>query len=475
MTPEQKTHLVVVDDDQDIQDLICAYFKPKGYEVACYNNAEDALTCDQIETWDVLLTDLLLPQMTGLELTLALKALRPTLPIILISVSKSSEIAIEAVASGAYDFLVKPLHWAQLQISVERALHHKSLKGDISELREIVNSSKTGVNSILGKSPAFLQALDIAARAANSKANIFITGESGTGKEVFAKFIHIKSPHKSGPLVTINCSAIPENLLESELFGYAKGAFTGAVDKKIGLFEEAQNGTLFLDEIGDLSLTLQAKLLRVLQERKIKRVGENQDRSVNCRIISATHKDLAHEVRQGLFREDLYYRLNVIPISIPPLRERTEDLAPLANLFLKRFALENGTPVKSLSPAAMSFLLSNPWRGNVRELENTIERAVVLCYDQIISLEHLVPLTHLHLRGSKINSESTLKMNFVYNFESTLPSLDQVVHSYIEFAIRHNHGAKDKTAKDIGIDRKTLYKKMRIDPALVNLESNQLT
>jgi DNA-binding NtrC family response regulator len=467
MTTEKCKHLVVVDDDIDIQDLISAYFKPKGYQITCFSDAESALakSNSQGTDWDVLLTDLLLPKMTGLEFTISLRKVLPSLPIILISTSKSAETALEAVENGAYDFLVKPLHLAQLQISIERALHLQNLRGDITDLREILSSNKSGARNIIGKSPKFLQALDIAKRVAASKTNLFITGESGTGKDVFAKFIHNASSQRSGPLVTINCSAIPENLLESELFGYAKGAFTGANDKKIGLFEAAQDGTIFLDEIGDLSLPLQAKLLRVLQERKIKRVGENQDRSINCRVISATHKDLSKEVFEGRFREDLFYRLNVIPISIPPLRERQEDLIPLATLFLKRFALENGTPIKTLSPEATSFLLTNPWRGNVRELENAIERAVVLCPDQEITMEHFMPLASILASEAPVALKDPAQRRFVYSHSVALPLLEDVIHSYIEYAIQANQGARDKTARDIGIDRKTLYKKMRLETA----------
>jgi DNA-binding NtrC family response regulator len=262
--------------------------------------------------------------------------------------------------------------------------------------------------------------------------------------------------------VAINCSAIPESLLESELFGHAKGSFTGAYEKKIGLFEEAQNGTLFLDEIGDLSLSLQAKLLRVIQERTIKRVGENTYRDINCRIISATHKDLGLEVNEHRFREDLYFRLNVIPIVIPPLRDRYEDLIPLAENFLKRFALENGSCAKTFSKEAIKFVLDNPWRGNVRELENVVERAVVLSGEPEVSLEDFMPTClDLHTLAQDKIGTSTENMFFV-NHSEHLPTLDDIIQKYIEYAVLKNGGAKDKTAKEIGIDRKTLYKRLRL-------------
>lgn len=462
----RKPHIVVVDDDLDMQDLISAYFKPKGFHVICFSDAEAAIQESLISgsEWDVLLTDLNLPKLSGVELTVQIKKSLPSLPIILITISKSAEKAVEAIQNGAYDFIVKPIHFAQLQISVERALHLKSLTGDISELRERVKSIGLIQGKIIGRSPIFLKALDIAKRVASSSANIFITGESGTGKEVFAKFIHSESKHNSGPFVAINCSAIPENLIESELFGHAKGSFTGAHDKKVGLFEEAQDGTLFLDEIGDLSLPLQAKLLRVIQEKKIKRVGENQLRTINCRIISATHKDLSKEVIENKFREDLFFRLNVIPILIPPLRERQEDVLPLAELFLRKFSLENDSSTKAFSKEALRFIIENKWRGNVRELENSIERAVVLSTGTEITLDDFLPIsTGLTKAMDDVNfGEETFRINYT----NKLPALDDVIQKYMEFAVQKNGGARDKTAKEIGIDRKTLYKRMKLESTI---------
>lgn len=324
-----------------------------------------------------------------------------------------------------------------------------------------INSHEIEEQKIIGCSPKFLNALEVAKRVALSSANIFITGETGTGKEVFAKFIHNESRHQKGPFVAINCSAIPENLLESELFGHAKGSFTGAQDKRIGLFEEAQDGTLFLDEIGDLGLTLQAKILRVLQEKKIRRIGENQPRPINCRIISATNRNLAIDVFEHRFREDLFYRLDVIHIELPPLRERREDIILLAELFLKKFAADNASPAKAFSQEAVQFMLSNEWRGNIRELENSIERAVILCEDSEITLKDI------QLIPTKINGKndhhthSSDNNSFSVPCTEQLPSLDQIIQSYIEFAVLKSGGARDKAAKKIGIDRKTLYKRLK--------------
>ncbi len=461
----KKPHVVVVDDDLDIQDLIVAYFRPKGFEVTCFSDAEAAIKecVNAGQSWDVVLTDLRLPKMSGIAFTVQIKKNRPNLPIILITASASAETAVEAVEKGAYDFIVKPIHFPQLRISVARALYLNSLKGDISELREIVKTASKSQNKVIGCNPGFLMALDVAKRVAPSTANILITGESGTGKEVFAKFIHNEGKRHQGPFVAINCSSIPEQLLESELFGHSKGAFTGAQEKRIGLFEVAQDGTLFLDEIGDLSLSLQAKLLRVVQERTIKRVGENKEIPINCRIISATHKDLGVAVKNNQFREDLFFRLNVIPISIPPLRERREDILPLAESFLRRFALENGAQARSFSKEAIKFLLENHWQGNVRELENAVERAVVLCDKYEISLDDIKPLAIRAHSITESNQNMPGENTFVLQYADQLPSLNEVVHRYIEFAVEKNGGARDKTAKELGIDRKTLYKRLRQD------------
>jgi two-component system, NtrC family, response regulator HydG len=269
--------------------------------------------------------------------------------------------------------------------------------------------------------------------------------------------VHELGDKKNGPFIAINCSAIPENLLESELFGHAKGAFTGASDKKIGLFEEANKGTLFLDEIGDLSIPLQAKLLRVLQERKVKRIGENQYRDISARIICATHKDLRKEVMEGRFREDLFFRLNVIPIFMPPLRERREDILPLSEYFLKKFALMNNTSVRGFSKEAIQKLESREWKGNVRELENAIERAVVLTTAEIILPEDL-PTDDLF--GQSSHDDKTSKEGVSFEYDQPI-TLDELCKKYIEYIFEKNDGAKEQTAKDLGIDRKTLYRKLK--------------
>lgn len=307
---------------------------------------------------------------------------------------------------------------------------------------------------IIAHSPRFLKVLDVARRVASSSANVLITGESGTGKEIIARMIHDLSARGKETFVPINCSAIPDQLLESELFGYARGAFTGATGPKVGLFEEANGGTLFLDEIGDLDLHLQAKLLRVLQEKKVKRVGENHYRPLNIRILAATHNDLNEEVQQKKFREDLFFRLNVVPIEVPPLRERTEDILPLAEYFLRKYALKHQTQDKVFSKEVLQYLLNQSWLGNVRELENTIERAVILSTGSEIVVRDL---------EGGIKRAPCLDSIFerLCEKEGQLLSLEEICRQYIDYALKVNKGLREKTAKDLGIDRKTLYRKIQ--------------
>lgn len=310
---------------------------------------------------------------------------------------------------------------------------------------------------IIAHSPRFLKVLEVARRVASSSANVLITGESGTGKEIIARLIHDLSARGKETFVPINCSAIPDQLLESELFGYARGAFTGATGPKAGLFEEANGGTLFLDEIGDLDLHLQAKLLRVLQEKKVKRVGENHYRPLNIRILAATHSDLTEDVQQKKFREDLYFRLNVVPIEIPPLRERMEDILPLAEYFLQKYSFKHQTREKHFSQEVSQYLLNHSWLGNVRELENMIERAVILSAESEISLKDL---------EGGMERPACLDSIFerLFQKKGRLLSLEEMCYQYIDYALKVNNGMREKTAKDLGIDRKTLYRKIQDRP-----------
>jgi two-component system response regulator HydG len=450
--------LMIIDDDPDLLDLLCSFFKQRGYNVATYNDARIAL--EEIENHkvvvDVILSDFKLPVMSGVDFIKRIRKLNLVLPIILMTAEGSLEVSLEAIEAGAYDFVLKPLHFPQLLISVQRALFLNQVQTENTNLKSLFSEQDfLGLKGVIGRSPGFKQAMELAKRVSSSQANIIISGESGSGKEVVAKAVHDLGDRKNQPFVAINCSAIPENLLESELFGYAKGAFTGAMGSKIGLFEEANNGTLFLDEIGDLALPLQAKLLRVLQERKIKRIGENQTRDITARIICATHKNLKKEVEAGKFREDLYFRLNVIPIYMPPLRDRKEDILPLSEYFLKKFSLMNNVNLKGFSKEAIKKLEALPWQGNVRELENAIERAVVLVTSDLIEVDDLP--THEQIQEGKRDGEGS---NGLFTVNS-LMTLEDVSKKYIEFIFKRNNFAKEQTAKELDIDRKTLYRKLK--------------
>lgn len=462
MEKHLQKQILLIEDDIDLAELATAYFRQKDIQVIHYEDPLEALkqiTSRKLSP-DAIITDLNLPMMSGLDLIKQLRGEGFNIPIILITVSNDVETAVQVIEAGAYDFVVKPLHFPQLLISAQRAFKYNHLSNENRTLRETLDYSKgQHPEGIIGKSESILRILDLAKRVAKSSSTVSITGESGTGKEVFAKAIHNWSPRGKKPFVAINCSAIPENLLESELFGHAKGSFTGAVDKKIGLFEEADGGTLFLDEIGDLNLTLQAKLLRVLQEKEIKRVGENQARPVDVRVIAATHKDLRHEVQEKRFREDLFFRLNVIPIRIPPLRERREDIIPLAEHFLRKFNILNGTHILGFKKSAKEFLLTHPWRGNVRELENTIERAVVLAAGPEIDVAAFTlfednPSQH-------VIGEEDAKNAFIFRFGDEVKPLSEVEKKYVQFVYERNNRAKEVTAKALGIDRKTLYRKLQ--------------
>ena len=460
--PKNIPTIALIDDDLDLLDLLASFFRQRGYKVLAFSNAEEALIeieNKRIEA-DVVISDLKLPVMSGMDFIKRIKKQNTRLPIILMTAEGSVETAVEAIESGAYDFVLKPLHIPQLIISVQRALHLNDVQAENSNFKDMFQGQDfMGLKGVIGKSQGFRKAMDLAKRVSSSQANILISGESGSGKEVIAKAVHELGDKNTGPFIAINCSAIPENLLESELFGHTKGAFTGANDKKIGLFEEANKGTLFLDEIGDLTLSLQAKLLRVLQERKIKRLGENQYRDISARIICATHKDLRKEVLEGRFREDLYFRLNVIPIFMPPLRERKDDILPLSDYFLKKFALMNNIQIKGFSKEAIQKLEGHVWKGNVRELENAIERAVVLSNSDILQPDDL-PIEDI-VKDDLLLTNNEIKKPCLH-FEDEKPvTLDQLSKKYIQYVFEKNDGAKEQTANDLGIDRKTLYRKLK--------------
>jgi two-component system response regulator HydG len=462
--------LVVIDDDPQMRSLLIDHLEMLNYHVRAFSDGLEAMSflkgsSPEAAQVELVLTDLRMPEMDGMSVLRQLKPARPHLPVIIMTAHGSMESAIEGLRKGAFDYIVKPFKLAEISHAVERAVSYGRLQRQnktlASEIKKTWNK-----NEIVGKSAALQTIFDLIERVAPAQSNILITGESGTGKEVIAKAIHNQSPRASKPFVAINCTAIPETLLESELFGHAKGAFTGAHERKKGLFEEAQGGTLFLDEIGDLDIGLQAKLLRVLQERKIKPVGDNQMKDIDVRIIAATHKDLKKAIVEKNFREDLYYRLSVIPIVLPPLRHRPEDIPLLAQHFLNKYTVINNKLVTGFSFEALQKLMAFSWPGNVRELENLIERLVVLTRNSVIQASEIT------------TPEDKPHENFYGQATEDSPTLEQLEKRYIQLILSKTAGKKERAAQILGINRRTLYRKER-DYGFVteemdqNLESNE--
>jgi len=383
--------ILVVDDEASQRELVSGYLKKQGFEVFTAAGGEAALELFRQAPMELILTDQRMSGLSGLELLKAARAINPETQVIVMTAYGNVETAVEAMKAGAVDYLTKPLHLEELRQKIQRIVEQHRLYAENRALREELRS-RHRIEGIIGDSGRMVEVVSLVQRVAASEATVLIRGESGTGKELIAKAIHYASPRAARPLVRVNCAALPENLLESELFGHEKGSFTGAIASRKGRFELADTGTLFLDEIGDLPLHLQAKLLRVLQEREFERVGSSQPIKVNVRVLSATHRDLESLLRVGQFREDLYYRLNVVTIVVPPLRERREDLPALMDHFLKLFAAKNSKTLRGFSREARDALLRYDYPGNVRELENLIERAVVLSRGDLIGRGDL-PLT----------------------------------------------------------------------------------
>lgn len=380
------TRILVVDDEKSMRDFLSIMLKKEGYEVSIAGNGEDAVRAVQAEIFDLVITDVKMPRMDGLEVLTMVKDVSPETVVLMITAFATTETAVEAMKLGAYDYITKPFKVEEIKLVIRKALEKRSLRKENILLRREMES-RAGFENFIGKSPPMQSVFSLIRQVADTRSTVLITGESGTGKELVARAVHFNSSRKTGPFVTINCGALPETLLESELFGYMKGAFTGAVSNKQGLFEAANGGSIFLDEISATTPALQIKLLRVLQEREFKRVGGTADVKVDVRVIAASNKNLLNEVKSGAFREDLYYRLNVLPIQLPPLRERKEDVPPLVEFFLKKFS--GGGEPKRMTPEAMKILINNRWPGNVRELENTVERLVILASGDLIRLEHV--------------------------------------------------------------------------------------
>jgi two-component system, NtrC family, response regulator PilR len=382
--------LLVVDDEPSMREFLEIMLSQEGYSVALASTGEEGFKLYRQSEPDMVLTDVKMPGMSGLELIKEIHALDPTVPIVAITAYACADDAVRAVRAGAYDYLSKPFQIDDLRVIIRNALESRRLRKENQTLRRSLDGQHR-FSDMVGKSPSMVEIFDLVSRVAPSKASVLIVGESGTGKELIARAIHTRSARADKPFVTINCTAIPESLLESEMFGHVKGSFTGAVGNKPGLVEAAHLGTLFLDEVGDIPLSVQAKLLRFLQEREFRRVGGTDDKKVDVRVIAATNRKLEKEMENGAFREDLYYRLNVIRIRLPPLVEREEDIPLLVDHFLKKFALEQGKDIGRVSSLAMRILCNYTYPGNVRELENIIERCVTLEDSDQLTADNLPP------------------------------------------------------------------------------------
>ncbi len=383
--------ILIVDDEESVRSMIVVLLQKEGYQVSSASDGPDALGFLGEQPFDLVLSDIRMPGMDGLELLDRIRSLYPEVTVIMMSAFGTVDLAVEALKRGAYDYISKPFKPDEILLALRKAQERERLRRENLRLKEEVGE-RFSLEGIVARSPSMVKIMETVRKVAGYRSHVLITGESGTGKEVLARAVHNLSPWKEDPFVAVNCGAIPATLMESEFFGHVRGAFTDAVADKAGLFEEASGGTLFLDEIGDLPLDMQVKFLRAIQEGEVRRVGDNTSVQVDVRIIAATAADLSAAVRQGRFREDLFYRLNVVPIQIPPLRQRKEDIHPLTDHLLDRISLRLGGGQRTLSPEGLKALLKYPWPGNVRELENLLERAAILAESVTLDSGDIIPL-----------------------------------------------------------------------------------
>ncbi len=440
---EKKIKILVVDDEAIVREALSEWLRDAGYQVLTAENGPSALELIEREKVEVVLADLVMPGMDGLELMRKAREISPRIGVVIITAYGTIPTAITAIKEGAYDFIEKPFCPERVESVIQKlAEHHRLIKENISLRQRLEDRYR--FENIVAKSHKMQQIFEVVRTIAQSNTTVLITGESGTGKELIARAIHNLSPRRERPFVAVSCAALPETLLESELFGHERGAFTGAIAQRKGRFELAHHGTLFLDEIGEISANMQVHLLRVLEDKEFTRVGGTQPSKVDVRIISATNKNLEETVARGEFREDLYYRLNVVAIRLPPLRERAEDIPLLAQHFLDKFVQENQKADLELSPDAMDYILKYEWPGNVRELENAIERAVVLAQDSLITAAALSPQSHLTPANA-----------------SPGESLEELEKNHIVNVLMATGGNYSQAARILGITRTTLYNKVK--------------
>ena len=443
----KKSVILLIDDDDSLRRVMEFSLTEAGHTVQAAASGEDGLRLFEKGAFDAVITDITMPGMSGMEVLAKVRQRVPTIPVIVITAYGTIESAVEAMKQGAFDYITKPFNRDELRLTLEKAIKMRRLEKENVELRAEV-TDRYCFESIIGSSEKMKEVLDLAGRVAASDASLLITGESGTGKELLAKGVHFNSQRANGPFIAVNCAAIPEALIESELFGHVKGSFTGAVRDKEGKFELADGGTLFLDEVGDLRIDLQSKILRALQEREVDRVGGNKPVTVDVRVIAATNRDIERAVKEGAFREDLYYRLNVITLFIPPLRERKEDIPLLAGHFLKKF---NTDADVHMDASALSALTAYGWPGNVRELENVIERASVLKRGSLITREELPD----NLKKEKMGVE-----DLILNIPEQGISLEELEKKLIMKALDKHKGNQTRAAEFLGITRPTLIYRM---------------
>jgi two-component system response regulator AtoC len=442
---EKQAKVLVVDDEAIVRESLRDWLGDVGHQVLTADNGDQALEIIQKEKPGILITDLVMPGMDGIELMKRAREIFPGIEVIIITAYGSIPTAINAIREGAYDYIEKPFCPERAELLIDKLMEHRWLLEENLALQQKLEE-RYRFENIIAKSPQMQQVIEVIKVVSKSSATVLVTGETGTGKELVARAIHSQSHRRDRPFVAVSCAALPESLLESELFGHEKGSFTGAYAQKKGKFEVANRGTLFLDEIGEMSANTQVHLLRVLEEKEFNRVGGNEPIKVDVRVISATNRDMKQAVAEGKFREDLYYRLNVVNIELPPLRERTEDIPMLAQHFLKRFALENQKEITGFSPQATDFLLKHEWPGNVRELENAIERAVILSQNSVIEVADLY-------QQNMVPAGSTT---------SSVPNLKQVEKDHIQNVLSETGGNYTEAARILGISRMTLYNKARV-------------
>lgn len=443
-----KPKILIVDDEKDICKALELLLKREGYSTTSVYSGEDAIEKLKAENFDIVITDLKMGKVDGIAVLDKAKEINPEISVIMMTAFASIESAVEAMKRGAYDYIVKPFHNEEIRLTIRKVLEQKKILRENIALKQQL-SQRMACRDFVANSESMIKIIETLEKVIPTKSNIMILGESGTGKGLLAELIHCNSPRRDKPFISINCSAIPEGLLESELFGYKKGAFTGAVSDKLGLITLAHEGTLFLDEIGDMPINLQAKLLKVLETGEVFPLGDTKPKIVDIRIISATNVDIENRIREGKFREDLYWRLNVIEIKIPPLRERKEDIEVLAKHFVDKFSREHKKNVKGVDKQALSCLLNYSWPGNVRELGNVIERAVILSEGEFITLDVLPDKIKTAREETEVPS-STLKV-YLSEYEKNL---------LIKLYESHNKN-KEETAKALGIDLATLYRKFK--------------